>query len=71
MELSIRKTQFIIFHRTKNKTLPEYLEVEESRIQRLNAVRYLGLAFNSGLRWVDHLNILKFKILKYINTLTH
>jgi len=59
LELSIPKTQFILFHRSKNKIFPREMEVSESCIQKLNRVKYLGLVMASGLRWRDHLRELK------------
>jgi len=69
LELSIPKTQFIIFHRTKNKIFSDNLEVSGGKIQRLNYVKYLDLLLDNGLRWIDHLRVLKIKTSKYLNIL--
>jgi len=58
-------SRFIIFHRTKNKPLLEYLEIMGGNIQRLNEIRYLDLLLDSRLRWADHLKFLKSKVLDF------
>jgi len=69
LELSILKTQLIIFHKSKNLTFPDNLEVSDRKIQRLNCVKYLGLLLDNGLRWLDHLRALRIKSSKYLNIL--
>jgi len=69
LELSIPKTQFIVFHRSKNITLPEKIDVVGGHIQRLDYVKYLGLVMDNGLRWMNYIGALKIKTAKYMNVL--
>jgi len=69
LELSIPKTQFILFHRSKNKIFPDNLEVSGGTVQRLNYVKYLGLMMDNDLRWSDYLRVLKVRTSKYLNIL--
>jgi len=69
LELSIPKTQFIVFHRSKNLIFPGSLKVIGGSIQRSDNAKYLGVILDSGLRWLDHINMLKVKSSKYLNIL--
>jgi len=53
LELSIPKTQFIIFNRAKKMIFPEYLEIRGNPIIRRNTVKYLDIQLDAGLRWRD------------------
>jgi len=63
----IPKTQFIVFNRMRKKIFPDSIEVTGGKLRRLNTVKYLGLLFDSGLRWVEHIRSLKIKVSKYSN----
>jgi len=67
LELSIPKTQFIVFHRSKNLALPDSLRVVGGTIQRSNIAKYLGVILDSGFRWLEHIKMLKVKSSKYLN----
>jgi len=69
LELSIPKTQFIVFHRSKNLAFPDSLRVVGGTIQRSNSAKYLGVILDSGLRWLEHIKMLKVKSYKYLNIL--
>jgi len=69
LELSIPKTQFIVFHRSKNLVFPDNLRVIGGTIQRSNSAKYLGVILDSGLRWLEHIKMLKVKSSKYLNIL--
>jgi len=38
-------------------------------IPRLNCVKYLGVILDNGLRWLEHIKILRVKSSKYLNIL--
>jgi len=67
LELSIPKTQFIVFNRMRNKTFPDILKVV--KLRRLNKVKYLGLLLDSGLRGIEYIRFLKIKVSIYLNIL--
>jgi len=69
LELSIPKTQFVLFNRSRNTAFPESLEVMGGNILRLDRAKYLGLTLDSGLRWGDHIKEIKLKTAKYKNIL--
>jgi len=69
LELSIPKTQFIIFHRSNNLTFPENISVDGGCIQRLKFFKYLGMTMDSEMRWTEHIRTLKIKTAKYTNIL--
>jgi len=69
LEISIPKTQFIVFHRSKNLVFPDNLRVIGGTIQRSNSAKYLGVILDSGLRWLEHIKMLKVKSSKYLNIL--
>jgi len=70
LELSIPKTQFIFFHRSKAKAFPEEIRVRGGGIiRRLSCVKYLCMRMDSGLSWQDHIRDLKIKTSKYMNIL--
>jgi len=69
LELSIAKTQFILFHRSKVGVFPEEIVVRGGSIRRLSCVKYLGILMDSGLRWREHIRNLKVRTSKYMNIL--
>jgi len=69
LELSIPKTQFVVFNRLRKRSLPDRLVIGDYSISRLNSAKYLGIKLDAGLRWRDHIDFLKSKIAKYLNIL--
>jgi len=69
LELSVPKTQFIIFNRARKRIIPDHLEVSRGSIIRLNSVKYLGIKLDAGLRWHEHIIYLKTKVSEYLNIL--
>jgi len=69
LELSVPKSQFIIFNRARKKILPDQLEATEGVIPRSSTIKYLGIKLDAGLKWRDHINYLKIKVAKYMNIL--
>jgi len=73
LELSVSKTQFIIFNRVRKRTFSDHLDIRENSIIRLNSVKYLSIKLDARLRWREHIIYLKFylkfKIAKYLNIL--
>jgi len=70
LELSVPKSQFIIFNRARKKILPDHVEVTGGIINRMNTVKYLGIKFDAELRWRDHIDYLKIKLQSHIFALT-
>jgi len=69
LELSIPKTQFVLFHRSRNSLFPDRLEVLGGHVLRLKKAKYLGLILDSGLRWLEHIKEIKLKSAKFKNVL--
>jgi len=69
LELSIPKTHFIIFNRSRRRVFPDCLEIRGNPIIRQNTVKYLGIQLDTGLRWREHITYLKSKTAKYMNIL--
>jgi len=67
LELSVPKTQFVIFNRSRKRTLPGGLNIDGKIIERVNTAKYLGIRLDAGLRWHDHIIHLKSKVAKYLN----
>jgi len=67
LELSIHKTQFVVFNRLRKRPLPERLVIGDYSINRLSSAKYLGIKLDAG--WIEHTEFLKFKIAKYLNIL--
>jgi len=69
LELSVPKTQFVIFNRSRKRALPGGLNIDGGFVKRINTAKYLGIRLDAGLRWHDHITSLKSKAAKYLNIL--
>jgi len=68
LELSLAKTQFMLFSRSKSECALINFNVNSGTIPSVGRVKYLGMILDSGLRWREHINFLH-RSSKYINFL--
>lgn len=69
LEISIPKTQFIIFNRTKSQLPPNGLQVGDDYIPSKNSIKYLGIILDASLRWLPHIKNLREKTAIFTNIL--
>jgi len=69
LELSLAKTQFVLFSRSRSVCTPVTLKVNSDTISSVSRVKYLGIILDAELRWSEHIKLLRSRALKYINIL--
>ncbi|XP_071575663.1 uncharacterized protein [Temnothorax nylanderi] len=69
LSISFPKTQFTIFHRKRNIVIPDRLEVTNGFLPFMNVVKYLGMSMDFGLRWHNHINLLRTRTMCFANIL--
>lgn len=73
LTINADKTCFIIYH---SKNMNPYLnidsiEIDAFRINRVSHTKYLGLVFDHGLTWENHINELCKSLLKFFGIFNH
>jgi len=69
LELSLTKSQFAIFHRSRANITTMCLRVNNGIIPISSNVKYLGLYLDTRLRRMEHIKFLRSRSAKYINIL--
>ena len=71
LSLNIEKTNFVVFH-PYNKQLKRTItqKIQKKGITEKDAVKYIGIMIDSGLRWKSHLDILSKKLSRAIGQCT-
>ena len=68
LALSISKTNFILFHSSKLK--PNLWMNDDELIKQVVSTKYLGITFDSNLKWKSHINELYLKLSKTVGILS-
>lgn len=69
--LNVKKTQYLFFH--KKSFVPSSLNcvfADNSLVERVTCVKFLGLLIDSTLSWTDHVKFVKSKITPVIGVLS-
>lgn len=70
LTLNSDKTKYMFFH--KKTYTPNSLNnvcIQGEIIERVNKIKYLGLVIDSNIKWTDHINYIKNKILPVLSVL--
>ena len=72
LTVNIKKTQYMLFHRTriKHKVHEDRVHISGSNLVKVNNIKFLGVIIDSKLNWSDHITYIKNKISKSIGILT-
>ena len=55
LKINIDKTKFIVF-KQKNKVIPlPKIKINETELQSVNSIKYLGLVIDVNLNWSEHI----------------
>ena len=71
LSININKTSYVIFH-PKNKPIPTHKNISMGRknINRLTAVKFLGVTIDEQLNWKSHLTNKSNQIVKVVSILS-
>ena len=72
LTVNIKKTQYMLFHRTKikHKVHEDKVHISGSNLVKVNNIKFLGVIIDSKLNWSDHITYIKNKISSSIGILT-
>jgi hypothetical protein len=67
LSINIQKSSYMIFKTRQNKYIPEFsIEINNTKILRVNEVVFLGVVFAENLSWKPHISHISGKISKSI-----
>ena len=66
LALNLKKTNYMIFSRTKNIELPEPLIISETLIEHKREARFLGVIMDESLDWSRHVNAVQSKMSRFV-----
>ncbi|XP_036141245.1 uncharacterized protein LOC118645052 [Monomorium pharaonis] len=69
LDISIPKTQAIIFNRKRSTPNEGELIIDTRSLKLQKVAKYLGMTLDEGLRWKNHIQSLRVKTMKYNNIL--
>ena len=70
LKLNVKKTNFMIFSNCKSANQHEYsFTIENSRIERTQSVRFLGVLLDAKLNWNQHVTAIRQKMSRHIGIL--
>lgn len=70
LEISIRKTQFIVFSRLRNSCeRRHYINLNDQEMESLEQIKYLGIILDRKLLWHPHINALFTKANRALNVI--
>ncbi len=64
LSLNIGKSKYMIFHNPKKKVNNLHIKIENTYIERVKELDFLGLIINENLNWKAHINKIANKISK-------
>ena len=69
LSLNESKTKYMIFTKRKYSSCPTILTINDTVIERVNNIKFLGVVLNDRLNWQDHKLYIRAKISKNIGIL--
>ena len=66
LTLNVSKTHYMIFHRSRIKTVDHDLILNGNVVKRVTSTKFLGIIVDDQLKWKQHINYIKNKISKSI-----
>ena len=64
LSLNVKKTKYMVFHTPQKKvTYPEII-INNILIERVSEFSFLGITFNSNLKWHIHINYITKRLLE-------
>ena len=71
LALNVEKSSFLIFHPPQKK-LPQriQLSINGKSIKYQNSIKYLGIMFDSHLKWKEHVNLVSNKVTRGIGIIS-
>ena len=62
LSLNVKKTKCMVFHRPQRKVTYPEIKINNILIERVSEFNFLGITFNSNLKWHTHINYITKKI---------
>ena len=66
LTLNVSKTHYIIFHRSRIKTVDHDLILNGNVVKRVTSTKFLDIIVDDQLKWKQHIDYIKNKIFKSI-----
>jgi len=72
LSLNVKKTNFMVL-KPKGKVICTYpdIYIDETKINKVDTCKFLGIIINSSLTWIDHIYLIKQKVSKTIGILKY
>ena len=61
LSLNVKKTKYMVFHTPQRKVIYPEIKINNILIQRISEFSFLGINFNSNLKWHTHINYITKK----------
>ena len=62
LSLNVKKTKYMVFHTPQKKVTYLEIKINNILIKRVSELSFLGIIFNSNLKWHTHINYITKKI---------
>ncbi len=69
LSLNIPKTMFMVFHKAQRIMTPLQIKIEDTIIEQVSDIKFLGLTINQHLNWKSHVDKILNKISRNIGIL--
>ena len=66
LTLNVSKTHYMIFHRSRIKTVDHEIILNGNVVKRVTSTKLIGIIVDNQLKWKQHINYIKNKISKSI-----
>ena len=64
LSLNVKKTKCMVFHTPQRKVTYPEIKIKNILIERVSEFNFLGITFNSNLKWHTHINYIIILLLK-------
>ena len=66
LTLNVKKTHFMIFHRSRMKPVNAQISLRNENIKQTNSIKFLGIIVDNKLNWHEHIIYIKNKVSRAI-----
>ena len=66
LTLNVKKTHFVIFHRSRIKPVSAQISLRNENIKQTNSSKFLGIIVDNKLYWHEHIIYIKNKVSRAI-----
>ena len=66
LTLNVKKTHFMIFHRSRIKTVSVQISIRNENIKQINPIKFSEIIVDNKLNWHEHIIYIKNKVSRAI-----